>query len=260
MIAAIYNHLVPTQQKDNLENYKGMMAIYKTQYGELAFGRAPRNTFEVDYMYLRYKPALVVDLTEFPERNNHYNYRDHLQKEKMKGFDINMKHFPLVKGDDLQTNRAKSFCELINLMAGIHKQGKKIYIHCDDGSERSAMVMGCLILNLHRLTPFDDLIAILNTVHSKRTDYDVKKVLQNEKHLNLLRNYHEYQAKQLKEQNNKKELKNNKIKKQGDEIKNKELYRNECLNKCIPKKYILKRSGFDTSGTKIYSIRIKIVS
>ena len=62
MLASIYNTFNPKSTKPNLSKYKGMASIYKLkQGGQIAFGRAPRNNSEIDFINMEYQAKLVVD-------------------------------------------------------------------------------------------------------------------------------------------------------------------------------------------------------
>ena len=250
---------------NNKKKYDGMMSIYKPkpENAAIAFGRAPRNPQELDHIYLNYQVEVIVDLTEFLERSKYVDYRVHFQKEKADGWDINMKHYPLCANHSFQPNRAKSFCELINYMTQEHKKKKNIYIHCVDGNERSALVMGCLISNLYPSTTFESVMGILNTLHGKRTDYEAGqkplKAIQVESNIELLQQYCEYQSRRVKRYTEKTNKKQQRIKADEEKLKDDEMKMEKCIDKYIVKKYIVKRVGVNNDGSKLKSIRVSIV-
>ena len=253
-------------KNNNKNKCAGMMSIYKPRHenAAIAFGRAPRNSNELDHIYLNYNVALVVDLTEFSEREKYIDYRIHFQKEKANGWDISMKHYHLNENYDFQQNRAKSFCELINFMTQEHKKNRNIYIHCIDGNERSALVMGCLISNLYPSTTFESVMEILNNLHEKRTDYEAGKkplkAIQVESNIELLRQYCEYQSRRVKRFTEKANKKQQKIKDDEKKIKDDEMNMEKCIDKYIhKKKYTIKRIGVNNDGSKLKSIRVSVV-
>ena len=249
-------HTQHTQQNEK-KKYRGMMSIYKTHWGEIAFGRAPRVHKELDQIHLVFEPALVVDLTELSERALYIDYRPHLHQEKARGFDVSMKHFPIPKDDIPSKDKIKSFCEFINAMSTLHKTKKLVYIHCSDGYERSAMVMGCLLVNLYPTTEYNEVMKILNEIFKQRTDWDPKltesEIRQTDKQKNLLQQYCEYQKELVNKNTTKNKKKKEKTERQAIEQKNRETAAEERIEKYIKsEKYTLKGIRYNGTASTIH--------
>lgn len=149
---------------------RGMMGIYKTTLSEIAFGRAPRDNDEIDYMYCEFEPEIVVDLTEISEWKTYMDYRPLLKREKSRGIKIDMIHFPITDMCCPKKSQIKEFMKLMDDLDKIHREKKKIYIHCKGGHGRAGLIFGCLISKLMKHKTYEEIKQTIDKIHSQRTD------------------------------------------------------------------------------------------
>ena len=159
--------------KRQIEGKRKMLALKYTKYGKIAFGRAPRNKYELDYMYCNYNADIIVNLTEMCEKSSYYfNYINFIKKEKHNNkVDVTYKHHPIKKSLENYPDKtqSKSLLDLINHLHLQHVYKKKtIYIHCINGDERSVLVFGCLLAKIYNITSIDLLMKQLSALFLQR--------------------------------------------------------------------------------------------
>jgi len=144
-----------------------MTVIYKTKWGSLAFGGAPKGHIDIDKIHVKYQANIIMDLTEVSERSKYHNYRPHIMKEIKHKIDVQMKHFPISCDKDLRNDEDfwKKFGVLVIKLAELHKKNRKIYIHDFNGDNRSPLLFGCIIAYLNKTMTYDEVITIIKKTH-----------------------------------------------------------------------------------------------
>lgn len=98
------------------------------------------------------------------EKKGLYDYVPYVKEHKSKSIFID---YPIEDGD-VPVN-TKSFQELICRIHDLYKEGRTIYVHCAGGHGRSAVIVGCLLINMGFLA--EDVIFQLGKCHRTRDHY-----------------------------------------------------------------------------------------
>jgi len=189
--------LTPSKTRTNSDK-KGMMAIHKDNDITIAFGRAPRNKYETDYMYVTFMADVIVDLTEVFEWREYDDYRPHIKAENAKGkLMCKLLHLPIKDISVPRKNQQKAYKNMVLSVANDAKKGKKIYIHCKGGHGRSAMFFACVLIHIYPDKSAKEILDLTNNMHSlQRTDTTKEWIdmgaPQTESQIKLVMGYHMY--------------------------------------------------------------------
>jgi protein-tyrosine phosphatase len=114
-------------------------------HGRIGFGRYPTQ-YQVDKL-TKMNFSVFVDLTDFPKT--------------FYVAPITVK-FPIRDG----TVPLESMRPLIQKLLKLIEKNNKVYIHCEHGRGRSAMLTCCLIASLYKMD-YDKVIAVINDAHKR---------------------------------------------------------------------------------------------
>lgn len=177
---------------------RGMMAIHNIDKIKIAFGRAPRDKYETDYIYVTFMADAIVDLTEVFEWKEYDDYRPHIKAENAKGKVMcKLHHLPIKDISVPRRDQQKAYKELVQSVAKDAKEGKAVYIHCKGGHGRSAMFFACVLIHIYPEKSAEEILKLTNEMHAtQRTDTNHKWIEigapQTETQIKLVMGYHIY--------------------------------------------------------------------
>lgn len=149
-----------------------MTVIYKTKWGSIAYGGAPKGHQDIDKIHVKYQANIILDLTETSERTKYHNYRPHISREIRDRIDVAIKHFPIPNEGSLrkQDDLWKKFGTLVIELAELHKKKRKIFIHDFAGHNRAPLLFGCIVAYLNRTMTFEEIMNIVEKSHVRFAD------------------------------------------------------------------------------------------